>query len=74
MTVAFELDGQMFTALNGRPIFQFNEAISFQINCKTQEEVDYYWERLSKVGMKRHSNVAGSKTSMAFHGKLSLLI
>lgn len=50
MTVAFELDGQMFTALNGGPIFKFNEAISFQINCETQEEVDYYWERLSKGG------------------------
>lgn len=40
----------MFTALNGGPIFKFNEAISFQINCETQEEVDYYWERLSKGG------------------------
>lgn len=50
MTVAFELDGQMFTALNGGPIFKFNEAISFQINCETQEEVDYYWEKLSKGG------------------------
>ncbi len=50
MTVAFELDRQMFTALNGGPTFKFNEAISFQINCKTQEEVDYYWERLSKGG------------------------
>lgn len=50
MTVAFELNGQIFTALNGGPIFKFNEAISFQINCETQEEVDYYWERLSKGG------------------------
>jgi predicted 3-demethylubiquinone-9 3-methyltransferase (glyoxalase superfamily) len=50
MTVAFELDGQLFTALNGGPIFQFNEAISFQINCETQEEVDYYWEKLSEGG------------------------
>ena len=40
----------MFTALNGGPIFKFNEAISFQINCETQEEVDYYWEGLSKGG------------------------
>lgn len=50
MTVAFELDGQPFTALNGGPIFKFNEAISFQINCETQEEVDYYWEKLSEGG------------------------
>jgi len=50
MTVAFELDGQAFTALNGGPIFKFNEAISFQIMCETQKEVDYYWERLSEGG------------------------
>jgi predicted 3-demethylubiquinone-9 3-methyltransferase (glyoxalase superfamily) len=50
MTVAFELDGQTFTALNGGPVFKFNEAISLQINCKTQEEVDHYWEKLSKGG------------------------
>ena len=50
MTVAFELNGQSFTALNGGPIFRFNEAVSFQIACTTQEEVDYYWERLSEGG------------------------
>ena len=50
MTVAFELDGQAFTALNGGPVFKFNEAISFQVNCETQEEVDYYWEKLSAGG------------------------
>jgi predicted 3-demethylubiquinone-9 3-methyltransferase (glyoxalase superfamily) len=50
MTVAFELDGQTFTALNGGPIFKFNEAISLQVDCETQEEVDYYWEKLSKGG------------------------
>lgn len=50
MTVAFELDGQKFTALNGGPIFKFSEAISFQVHCDTQEEVDYYWERLSEGG------------------------
>ena len=50
MTVAFELDGQTFTALNGGPIFKFNEAISFQVNCDTQEEVDYFWEKLSEGG------------------------
>lgn len=50
MTVAFELDGQTFTALNGGPVFEFNEAVSFQVNCASQEEVDYYWERLSEGG------------------------
>ena len=50
MTVAFELEGQAFTALNGGPMFKFNEAISFQVSCKTQEEVDHYWEKLSAGG------------------------
>jgi predicted 3-demethylubiquinone-9 3-methyltransferase (glyoxalase superfamily) len=50
MTVAFELDGQPFTALNGGPIFKFNEAVSLQINCDTQEEVDHYWKKLSAGG------------------------
>jgi len=50
MTVAFELDGQSFLALNGGPIFKFNEAISLTVNCETQEEVDYYWEKLSAGG------------------------
>jgi predicted 3-demethylubiquinone-9 3-methyltransferase (glyoxalase superfamily) len=50
MTVAFELDGQPFTALNGGPIFKFNEAISLQVNCETQQEIDYYWDKLSDGG------------------------
>ncbi|HET6779164.1 MAG TPA: VOC family protein [Gemmatimonadales bacterium] len=50
MTVEFELNGQKFTALNGGPHFKFNEAISFQIMCKDQEEVDYYWNKLSQGG------------------------
>jgi predicted 3-demethylubiquinone-9 3-methyltransferase (glyoxalase superfamily) len=50
MTVAFELDGQPFTALNGGPDFSFNEAISLQVSCASQSEVDYYWDRLSKNG------------------------
>ncbi len=50
MAVAFELDGQAFTALNGGPMFKFNEAISFQVNCETQEEVDYFWEKLTEDG------------------------
>jgi predicted 3-demethylubiquinone-9 3-methyltransferase (glyoxalase superfamily) len=50
MTVAFELDGQSYTALNGGPIFKFNEAVSLQVNCATQEEIDYYWAKLSEGG------------------------
>jgi predicted 3-demethylubiquinone-9 3-methyltransferase (glyoxalase superfamily) len=50
LTVAFELGGQSFTALNGGPVFKFNEAISFQVSCETQAEVDYYWDALSKGG------------------------
>jgi predicted 3-demethylubiquinone-9 3-methyltransferase (glyoxalase superfamily) len=53
MTVAFELDGHAFTALNGGPLFKFNEAISFQVSCETQEELDYYWEKLSAGGDKQ---------------------
>jgi predicted 3-demethylubiquinone-9 3-methyltransferase (glyoxalase superfamily) len=53
MVVAFELDGQAFTALNGGPIFTFNEAISFQVDCQSQDEVDYYWSRLSEGGDER---------------------
>jgi predicted 3-demethylubiquinone-9 3-methyltransferase (glyoxalase superfamily) len=50
MAVAFELDGQTFTALNGGPVFKFNEAISLQVNCESQDEVDDYWEKLSESG------------------------
>jgi predicted 3-demethylubiquinone-9 3-methyltransferase (glyoxalase superfamily) len=50
MTVAFELDGQPFTALNGGPDFKFNEAVSMQVNCADQEEIDYYWEKLGAGG------------------------
>src|SRR5512132_2380011 len=50
MTVAFELDGQEFTALNGGPLFKFTEAISFVVNCETHDEVDWFWEKLSAGG------------------------
>ena len=50
MTVNFELDGQPLTALNGGPVFEFNEAVSLQVYCDTQEEIDYYWEKLSAGG------------------------
>jgi predicted 3-demethylubiquinone-9 3-methyltransferase (glyoxalase superfamily) len=50
MTVSFELDGQEFVALNGGPEFTFNEAVSFQVNCETQDEVDAFWSTLSEGG------------------------
>lgn len=52
LTVAFELNGQPFTALNGGPQFKFNEAVSLQVMCSTQEEIDYYWEKLAAGGDK----------------------
>ena len=52
MTAEFKLEGQEFVLLNGGPRFQFTEAISFVVNCETQEEVDYFWERLSEGGQK----------------------
>lgn len=50
MTVDFELDGQQFVALNGGPNFKFTEAISLVVNCDTQQEIDYFWEKLSEGG------------------------
>lgn len=50
MVIEFWLEDQSFTALNGGPIFKFNEAISFVVNCSTQEEVDYYWDKLKEGG------------------------
>jgi predicted 3-demethylubiquinone-9 3-methyltransferase (glyoxalase superfamily) len=47
MTVSFELEGQLFTALNGGPVFKFNESVSFVVNCETQEEIDKLWKALS---------------------------
>ena len=50
MVVEFELEGHRFAALNGGPLFKFSEAISFEISCETQQEVDYYWEKLGAGG------------------------
>jgi predicted 3-demethylubiquinone-9 3-methyltransferase (glyoxalase superfamily) len=50
LTIEFEIGGQQFVALNGGPQFKFNESISFVINCETQEEVDYFWEKLTANG------------------------
>ena len=50
MTVEWELEGQRFVGINGGPEFEFNEAISLQVNCEDQDEVDYYWEKLTEDG------------------------
>ena len=50
LTIEFEIEGQKFVALNGGPDFKFNESISFVVNCETQEEVDYYWQKLTADG------------------------
>src|SRR2546430_1489493 len=50
MTVEFELEGQKFLALNGGPHFKFNEAVSFQVHCETQQEIDHFWSELAKDG------------------------
>jgi predicted 3-demethylubiquinone-9 3-methyltransferase (glyoxalase superfamily) len=50
LTIGFELDGQAFTALNGGPMYRFNEAVSFLIRCDNQEDVDYYWSKLTDGG------------------------
>jgi len=50
LTIEFEIEGQKFVALNGGPLFKFNESISFVIDCETQEEVDYFWEKLIADG------------------------
>jgi len=52
LTVEFELNGNRFMALNGGPVFKFNEAVSFVIDCETQEEIDYYWDKLTEGGDK----------------------
>jgi len=50
LTLAFELEGQRFTALNGGPMFKFNESVSFVVRCDSQQEIDYYWSRLTADG------------------------
>src|SRR2546423_9992199 len=50
LTIEFEIEGQKFVALNGGPQFKFNESLSFVVNCETQEEVDYFWKKLTAIG------------------------
>ena len=67
MTVEWELDGQRFLGINGGPMFTFTEAVSFQIGCATQDEVDYYWDRLTDGG--EESQWAGSRTASDCPGR-----
>jgi len=71
MTVDFQLEGEDFVALNGGPQFPFTEAVSFVVNCETQEEVDEFWEKLSEGGEK--SRCGWLKASSDFHGRSSRL-
>lgn len=68
MRVAFELHGHTLTALNGGPYFKFNEAISLQVNCNTQEQLDYFWEKLGADAIQMRSSAAGSRISTACRG------
>ena len=66
LTVEFELDGEPFTALNGGPDFTFDEAISFQVDCADQAEVDYFWERLTEDGEERPCGWAKDKYGVSW--------
>src|ERR1044071_9693025 len=74
MTVAFELGGQKFTALNGGPIFKFTEAISFVVNCDIQEEVDYFWKKLSAGGEESHCGWLKDKFGLSWQVVPTLLM
>lgn len=74
MTIAFELEGQQFIALNGGPVFKFNEAISLSVDCKTQEEVDELWEKLSAGGQKSQCGWLKDKFGLSWQIVPSALI
>lgn len=66
LTVEFELDGQTFTALNGGPRFRFNEAISFQVMCEGQAEIDYFWQKLGNGGQESQCGWLKDKFGVAW--------
>ncbi len=74
MTVEFELGSQQFVALNGGPLFKFSEAISFVVNCETQEEVDYFWEKLSEGGEKSRCGWLKDKFGLSWQVVPTVLI
>jgi predicted 3-demethylubiquinone-9 3-methyltransferase (glyoxalase superfamily) len=74
MTVEFELEGQQFVGLNGGPMFKFTEAVSFVVNCATQEEVDYFWEKLSEGGEKSRCGWLTDKFGLSWQVVPTVLI
>lgn len=74
MTTKFELEGQEFVALNGGPTFKFTEAISLVVNCSSQEEVDYYWEKLSAGGTEVQCGWLKDKYGLAWQITPTILI
>ena len=74
MTVEFELEGQQFVGLNGGPMFKFTEAVSFVVNCETQEEVDYFWEKLSEGGEKSRCGWLKDKFGLSWQVVPTVLI
>ncbi|HYX09719.1 MAG TPA: VOC family protein [Bacteroidales bacterium] len=67
LTVSFHINGQPFTALNGGPVFKISEAVSFQVFCDTQEEIDYYWENLSSVPEAEQCGWLKDKYGVSWH-------
>jgi predicted 3-demethylubiquinone-9 3-methyltransferase (glyoxalase superfamily) len=74
MTASFELEGQQFTALNGGPHFKFTEAVSFVVNCATQEEVDEFWDKLSEGGQTQQCGWLKDKFGLSWQIVPSVLI
>jgi predicted 3-demethylubiquinone-9 3-methyltransferase (glyoxalase superfamily) len=74
MTISFQLEGQDFIALNGGPIFKFTEAVSFVVDCKTQEEVDLLWDRLSEGGQKSRCSWLKDKFGLSWQIVPTVLI
>ena len=73
LTITFELDGQRFTALNGGPHFKFTEAISLQVSCATQEELDEYWTRLSQEGQEGRAGWLKDRYGLSWQIKPGIL-
>ena len=73
MTVEFELDGQPFVGLNGGPHFKFTEAVSFTVKCDTQEELDYYWDKLSEGGQTSRCGWLKDKFGLSWQVEPSIL-
>ena len=74
MTINFEIESQEFTALNGGPLYKFTEAISFYVKCKSQDEVDYYWDKLTKAGEKQPCGWLKDKYGLSWQIVPTLLV